>query len=252
MNLFEGITSILTTKSLQPNKTVVNSSHQPTFDILPESLRYKMKYGQNLDASDTLSLAHDTNYNILAPYFALKMLHNSPDIQKEMVNELVTALSNNDKLHDDIRRIFNGLSDSQIETVHPNKLSRVSLWSPSLIRKRSEEIINEVHNNQEIPVLIGYSGFLALEASIKNMFVGNTTLLVIPSKINSDQTVGFSLNKNYQGITVKSLEPKDLQEPTQITLIDDAMNTGKTFNQVSFLFANSQIKKAPLFVTSTR
>lgn len=224
-------------------------TYASSFEILPENLRYKMKYGQHIDHKDTASLAHHHSYSILAPYFALKMYDKDPGRQKDLLASIVESFSRSITISSAINDAFKGKTTEHYETVHPNKLSRVALWSPSLIRERANQVIHHAIAQEEVPVIIGYSGFLALEAAVRHLFEGQSSLVVLPQKIGLDSPVGYKISRNDQGLTTDFLTDEDTATSSKVALIDDAMKTGATSDKVKTLFPNASARKAPLFVT---
>lgn len=209
-----------------------------------------MKYGVPLDHTDAVTLAHDSQFDILAPYVALKLFDTQPEAQKEVLQEVVTALTRGQRMAETLTALFRGVSPETYTAVDPNKLSRVSLWSPAVIRSSAQEVMHQTQQNHETPVLIGYSGLLALETAIKKLFEGKPAMVVLPNKISSQQPIGYLLRKNQDSTSVEYLLDQHRKDQAKVALIDDTVNTGATFKRVAGVFPSSEVRNAPLFMTT--
>jgi hypothetical protein len=225
-----------------------NTSSQ--HEVLNQDLQYLLKYNERIGVEEVNKLV-GTPYDIMMPYFGLKLLRDNPPAQQKMLATIANLLHESPGYTTTAQRIKDFFLEErpEIKEVSPKKISRVAVWGPSLVHTQAEKRAEEIKQSEETPVLIAYTGFFALKPFVENLSANSKILTVLPERIASHLPIGYALKNSGGAITVEEIDRSSLLLEENVALVDDTVHTGDTINKVSELFQHSHIHEAPLFRT---
>lgn len=153
-----------------------------------------------------------------------------------------------------IDRFFTEEEHHTEERISPNKLKQVMIATPDYVKECAARATNKIKLADEVPVIIGYSGFLALQNVVQELAPNHTALIVLPDHIDTGNPEGYTLTKNDDGTTkVDFLKDEDIAGERTYGLIDNTTYTGRTFDKVtSYLEHRSphaKVVQHPLYIT---
>lgn len=221
---------------------------QPLEVMASNTLREAVKYGTPFDKKHISELAKDSAYRIAVPYFAIKYLDGYPDIQRDMLSQIITNYRSNpsaDTISTTAIMYLQGLPGDIGTDVKPDKLSRLQLWTPSLVHQQAEHVIADAIAKEETPALIAYSGLFALEEALKHVDEVRHLYILFPKYDN--QSLGFKVAIEENTVKVESTTAEDINREEIIALIDDAIYSGKTAEDIQRRFTHTQFDNKALF-----
>lgn len=231
-------------------KSLITRKEPPPLEILNEQLQYIRKYKEKIGKDDVLTIINTPHYELLAPYFGLKLFDGNHQAQRELLKVIANTLKSASDYQPVKERVSEFLHKGyQVSEVSPNKLSRVALWGPSHVQRRAEEVVHEVEERREVPAVIAYSGLFALKPVIQSMNPGDKSYIVFPNAIETEELPGYVMVATPEEIIVQDATKQDLLGESRVALIDDTTHTGETLQQVSSLFPQASVHNATLFVT---
>lgn len=218
-------------------------------EILNQQLQYIRKYKETIGKEDVLTIINTPHYELLAPYFGLKLFDKNSQAQKELLQIIVNVLKDTQDygaVKEEVGKFLN--NGYEINEVSPNKLSRIALWGPSFVQKRAEEVMQEVKEKHETPVLVAYSGLVGLKPFVRSMNIVDRGYMIFPNVAESSK-VGYAFYRDSEKIGVREANREELLNESKVALIDDTIHTGKTLQGISSLFPRASIHEATLFKT---
>lgn len=224
-----------------------NTSSQ--YEVLNQDLQYLLKYRKSLDDTEVSKLV-GTPYEIMMPYFGMKLLRNNP-AQERMLEMIANSLKESPGYAQTAQRIKNFFLEEnpEIKEVSPEKISRVAVWGPTLVNAQAEKVTEEIQQRGQTPVLIGYTGFFALKPFVENLSSDGKILVVLPERVDNQSSIGYVLKNNDGKMVVDGIDRVSLMQEHDVALVDDTVHTGNTVHAISELFPNANVHEAPLFRT---
>ena len=219
---------------------------------LTERLSFISKYVDEVSVDHVLSIFRTPGYNMLTPYFGLKIFDGQPTKQMEMISTISNAIAEGGytaagKQAADLLTSTE-YADAQLAKVSAKDITRISLRGPTIVENKAQEILKKVINEDETPVIIAYGGLLGLKAAIDNGRQGGQILIIIPQSDNSAAVKqGYKLTKRDGEIDIDYLIQSDLETSAKLALIDDSTSSGTTFTNTKRLFPNAIIQERTLF-----
>lgn len=233
---------------------------KPIFPGLPnESLRYIRDYGGIGINELRRVICQDDSYNLLAPYYALKLLDAQPFSQRQLLQQITGIFSAKGTYADASGAIdqFFATEVIPIEVpINPNKLRQIMIGSPEYVKESAAKVANEVAQRGEIPVVVAYAGFVALRDVVCALGPEQIALIVFPDKIESDGEVGYKLTRVAGTVRVDILNDTRIPNGETYALIDNTTFTGQTFDKVTRYIhdrnPHTQVTLHPLYMTRSR
>lgn len=216
---------------------------RPAVYILPEHLRSLSK--QNVDTEQIITIAETPSFESYGFSLALKSLQSNKVAQRDLLSQVLLqdpSLATVSTVLKDFFTMHKGLA----APISAEKLKKLQFWDPHEFAVKAREVAAEVAEKGEVPILIAYSGLLALPAVLAQLKDGQSLYIVDPN-ILEDASVGFKVSKSTDTFTIDDASKTELARLKNVALIDDTSHKGVTLMKVSTLFPNSVINKRPFF-----
>lgn len=217
----------------------------PPLDLLNEAGQRALN-SPTIGIDQAVSVVRQPHYDLLSPYFTLKLLDQNPHAQKTALSRIVTGIHATNTYDEAVNLLstMKDQDDTASLTVNPKKVARVALAGPIWMEERMDTIVQKT-GEDETPVILAYAGLFALKPVIKRMQSGDTFLIVIPDNIpDHHKPAGFKVTKHDNTFQVDFLTDTDLQTQNSLVFIDDIYNTGETFKQAAQAFPNAAVRSA--------
>lgn len=246
-----GTTELAAAVQKTAKRFLYGSTSQPEPNLYPltEHLSYLLKHADELTINEVTSIIRTPGYNIMAPYFGLKLLDQDFDQQEIMLRNIATSFSHRGgfaEAAEAVEAILAG--QASINKVSAKELSRVATWGPAAIDERAHQVLTDIRSRDRTPVIIGYGGLLTLRAAVDTTKVGQEIYVVFPKRIATGH-LGFKLIRTETDMQVHQLQKPDFIGHN-FTLVDDATHTGDTLETTKQLFpAPNSLMFSPLYRT---
>lgn len=217
---------------------------------LPEKLSYLMKHARDVTADEAALIMSTPGYNILTPYFGLKLLDQQPQLQQDMLARMIDLFAAGANYTTLSRPVIDRLRAIQtpLHPVSAQELSRIATWGPATVDQQAQRRVQQAIELKATPVLIGYGGLLALRHAVTHAKSGDSFLIVLPKKMGQE-TCGYMITRSNSQSHIRPFNAKDATAFQQVALIDDAEHSGKTFERVEKFFPHARSHRLPLYRT---
>ena len=222
---------------------------------LTERLSYILKYKETVSPTDVIDIVNTPGYEIMAPYFGLKLLDQKPLAQKQMLEDISNGFLEGKGYKEASRIVVDFLKPNQqvaskfsLASVSPEELSRIAAWGPNNVSRRANEVALNAKQDHLMPILVAYGGLVGLKSAVENTVPNDTIMIVMPKRVRAVQK-GFRITRSDTKMRVDELSETDFAGTFQAAIIDDTTRSGNTFSQVRQLFPNAQLTNSPLFHT---
>lgn len=202
-------------------------------DLLPESYRFKVRNKQPLDAQDIDGIKHMPCYQLMTSYFGMKYFHAKPQLQEEMLRELVTTCYGEDGYGRSSDAMGRYVNEHAFEgsPVLPTKLG-VAYIGPvaalDVIAQASKRIQSEGYR----PVLVAYTGLVALKEVVDRMQEGGRGYIVIPEQERSGIVRTYRIEREGVLFRVGQVRREMVVEDQPLAFVDNTKKTGATLRKV--------------------
>lgn len=197
--------------------------------IWPESVGFKLKNcDAQLDKSDVRTLA-SSGFDEAAFYLTMKSLGQEPDIQSRVLSKV--SQSFNEASGKSFREAILFGIDAIPEglVVDGGKLTDISPIGIEALNTKFAVIAGNVTAEDKTPVLLAYGSLLGYQPFAEVCAKNGTDLYIVKvSNSETSEVAGFRIMSSGD---VELLKP-DFQRAPRTVLVDDILNTGKSFEDV--------------------
>ena len=202
--------------------------------ILPESVRYDLRYGGQLSTS-TFDRVIKPDFGCFALYFALKQLTGCWELQQEFLTEALNHLP---------KRGYEGIEEIivkhcqkvELREVDGRKLSslRVGALGPEAIERMFEPIAQEIYRQGSAPCLILYGGILGIRHFAVNAPENEEFYVLHPKRlVPKAEYIGFGIKKENNCYVVRLIAVATELTSEAMILVDDVVHTGRESQHVT-------------------
>jgi len=226
--------------------------------IMPERLRYAMRYGEAKLEKREIGILINNNYTDMATYTLLKALDDQPATQQQFLESFVDVILSNpedeSKRKDLLKKLQNDTLEAQIQPSTPPikgaKIAQIFRQGVHLWEGKFADLAQEVADTDQdtIPVYLGYGAALGLRQGIEKLKDPGRRILTFNAGWAEDpnsSNCGYEIDLQRElGERVRPL-PKDFTRPKDYILIDDTQNTGSHIKNAWSFWSNNSGEPLP-------
>ena len=199
--------------------------------FLPESVRYAIRYGIELERKEILSVINSQHWQDEALYLLMKVMDSDPVLQEQFLEEVLNAFRSKQdasSLQEIYKRYAAMLTEEA--SVIGTKLSQISRSGAYGWKKRADNLAHTMQEDNATPCLIAYSTFTLLRSFIQAAQNGDKILITIKHRLEDDKDHAlYVVTCLEDSCTLEEWTHYDHhQDVPDIHLCDDTVSTGQT------------------------